>query len=52
MPTYTTRVLELWRPRVRGYAPHPLLPEDFREVWLDDAPAKVALAAQLGRRSR
>jgi ABC-type dipeptide/oligopeptide/nickel transport system permease subunit/ABC-type transport system substrate-binding protein len=52
VPTYTTRVLELWRPRVRGYAPHPLLPEDFRDVWLDDAPTNVALTTPLGRRSR
>lgn len=37
IPTYSTRALELWQPYVRGYTPHPLLPQRFTGVWINSS---------------
>ena len=33
--TYYPMSMELWQPYVRGYRPHPVWSEDYRNVWLD-----------------
>ncbi len=33
--TYYPLSMELWQPYVRGYAPHPVYSEDYRNLWLD-----------------
>jgi ABC-type transport system substrate-binding protein len=40
-PTYVSRSFEVWQPYVRGYAPHPIVPERLNDVWLD-RPAQLA----------
>lgn len=45
-PTYSQRVFELWQPYVRGYVPHPIVPQRFRDVWIDE------LALARGRSGR
>ena len=32
---FNPTVLEVWQPYVRGYRPHPVWSEDYRQVWLD-----------------
>ncbi len=34
IPLYAARAYELTQPRVRGYRPHPVLPQRYTEVWL------------------
>ncbi len=34
VPAYTVRSFEIWQPYVRGYVPHPILPQRFHDVWL------------------
>jgi ABC-type transport system substrate-binding protein len=34
-PTHAPRLFELWQPYVRGYVPHPVIPQRFRDVWID-----------------
>ncbi|WP_338046160.1 ABC transporter substrate-binding protein [Polyangium spumosum] len=34
-PTYSPRVFEIWQPYLRGYAPHPIVPQRFRDAWID-----------------
>jgi ABC-type transport system substrate-binding protein/ABC-type dipeptide/oligopeptide/nickel transport system permease subunit len=43
-PTYVSRSFELWQPYVRGYAPHPILPAHFNDVWFD-GPARTSARA-------
>lgn len=42
IPTHTPRIFEVWQPYVRGYHPHPIIPQRFRDVWIDKQPAKRA----------
>jgi ABC-type transport system substrate-binding protein len=35
VPVYGARALALFQPRVRGYVAHAVLPERYRDVWLD-----------------
>lgn len=35
VPSYGSRMMELWQPYVQGYDPHPILPQRFHDVWLD-----------------
>ena len=46
VPTHAPQLFEIWQPYVRGYAPHPIIPQRFRNVWLDKQ-----VIAQDGRRS-
>jgi ABC-type transport system substrate-binding protein len=46
VPTYAPRVFELWQPYVRGYAPHPVVPQRFRDVWIDELARSDARARQ------
>jgi ABC-type transport system substrate-binding protein len=46
-PTYEPQMIELWQPYVRGYEPHPVLPQRFNDVWLDPS-AHVARVDPLG----
>lgn len=32
---FNPTMLEVWQPYVRGYRPHPVWPEEYRQVWLD-----------------
>ncbi len=32
---YNTLEMEVWQPYVRGYRPHPIWSNDYRQVWLD-----------------
>ncbi len=41
---YSYRYFELWQPYVHGYRPHPILQQYVREMWLDTAEKKHALA--------
>lgn len=41
---YSYRYFELWQPYVHGYRPHPILQQYVRNVWLDTAEKKRALA--------
>ncbi len=34
-PTHAPRLFEIWQPYVRDYKPHPILPQRFRNVWID-----------------
>ncbi len=34
IPTHSARALEVWLPRLKGYAPNPLAPLDFSRTWL------------------
>lgn len=36
VPTHSPLLFELWQPYVRGYVPHPILPQRFRHVWIDE----------------
>ena len=36
IPTYVTRSLFVWQPRVRGYRPNPIWPLRVRDVWLSE----------------
>jgi ABC-type dipeptide/oligopeptide/nickel transport system permease subunit/ABC-type transport system substrate-binding protein len=42
VPTHSPQLFELWQPYVRGYVPHPILPQRFRNVWLDEHARKQA----------
>ncbi|MEM9071512.1 MAG: ABC transporter substrate-binding protein [Myxococcota bacterium] len=33
--TYYPLTMELWQPYVKGYKPHPVWSEDYRNIWLD-----------------
>ncbi len=35
VPTHAPQLFEIWQPYVRGYKPHPIVPQRFRNVWLD-----------------
>lgn len=35
VPTHAPQLFEVWQPYVRGYRPHPLIPQRFRDVWID-----------------
>lgn len=37
VPSYGVRTFEIWQPYVRGYTPHPFIPQHFHDVWLDPA---------------
>ncbi len=53
VPTYSTRALEIWQPYVRGYTPHPFLPQDFRGAWIEQADrTATAMRAVFGPLSR
>ena len=45
VPSYGTRMMEIWQPYVQGYDPHPILPQRFHEVWLDPAARPLARGA-------
>lgn len=48
-PTHAPRLFELWQPYVRGYVPHPVIPQRFRDVWIDkQAIARAEEKASLG----
>lgn len=48
-PTYSPRVFELWQPYVRGYVPHPVVPQRFRDTWIDTiALAEAHTQSKLG----
>lgn len=48
-PTHAPRLFELWQPYVRGYVPHPVIPQRFRDVWIDkQAVARVHVRWSLG----
>ena len=32
---FNPAMMEVWQPYVRGYRPHPVWPEEYRQVWLD-----------------
>jgi ABC-type dipeptide/oligopeptide/nickel transport system permease subunit/ABC-type transport system substrate-binding protein len=49
IPTHGTRSYELWQPYVRGYPPHPVLPQRFADVWIDRGDDR---AAAVGARRR
>jgi ABC-type transport system substrate-binding protein len=34
-PTHSPQLFEIWQPYVRGYEPHPIIPQRFRRVWID-----------------
>lgn len=36
VPTHSPLLFELWQPYLRGYVPHPILPQRFRHVWIDE----------------
>lgn len=36
VPTHSPQLFELWQPYVRGYSPHPIIPQRFRHVWIDE----------------
>lgn len=40
--TYYPMTMEVWQPYVRGYAPHPVWSQDYRNVWLDLPRERVA----------
>jgi ABC-type transport system substrate-binding protein len=42
VPSYGSRMMEIWQPYVMGYEPHPILPQRFHEVWLDPSARAVA----------
>jgi ABC-type transport system substrate-binding protein len=46
VPSYGTRMMEIWQPYVQGYEPHPILPQRFHEVWLDPAARSLALGSR------
>jgi ABC-type transport system substrate-binding protein/ABC-type dipeptide/oligopeptide/nickel transport system permease subunit len=48
-PTYTPRVLEIWQPYVRGYSPHPVLPQRFNDVWIDAGARSAQARARTNR---
>lgn len=53
VPTHSPLLFELWQPYVRGYTPHPILPQRFRQVWIDEQARKSsAHRASLGSGSR
>ncbi|HRI66307.1 MAG TPA: ABC transporter substrate-binding protein, partial [Polyangium sp.] len=35
VPTHSPQLFEVWQPYVHGYKPHPLIPQRFRDVWID-----------------
>jgi len=35
IPTHAPQLFEIWQPYVRGYRPHPIIPQRFRHVWID-----------------
>ena len=45
VPSYGTRMMEIWQPYVQGYEPHPILPQRFHKVWLDPAARSLARGA-------
>ena len=47
VPAFSTRALEIWQPYLKGYQPHPFLPEDFRGAWIDDATERQAMLGAL-----
>lgn len=49
IPMYSVRILELWQPYVRGYRRHPVLQQQFSEVWLDPAARSTAAFATNNR---
>lgn len=56
VPVHDYRAFELWQPYLRGYRPHPLLPQYVRGAWLDRAERaasrrapRTTLAWALGR---
>ncbi len=49
VPTYTSRVFELWHPYVRGYARSAVVSPRFNDVWIDRE-ARAPLAARGLRR--
>jgi ABC-type transport system substrate-binding protein len=52
VPTNSSRTLEIWQPYLKGYAPSPLLPEDFRGVWIEDGTEREAMLGALTLRRR
>jgi ABC-type transport system substrate-binding protein len=35
IPTHSPQLFELWQPYIRGYRPNPIIPQRFRNVWID-----------------
>lgn len=35
IPTHSPQLFEIWQPYVRGYEPNPIIPQRFRDVWID-----------------
>jgi len=44
-PTYSPRIFEIWQPYLRGYTPHPVIPQRFRDAWIDAASLAEARAS-------
>ncbi|MEM7607816.1 MAG: hypothetical protein AAF411_20885, partial [Myxococcota bacterium] len=42
---FSDTLLEVWQPYVRGYRPHPVWPQNYRDAWLD-LPRRRAGAAR------
>lgn len=38
---YYTLNMEIWQPYVKGYRPHPVWSEDYRNVWLDEPRRRI-----------
>jgi ABC-type dipeptide/oligopeptide/nickel transport system permease subunit/ABC-type transport system substrate-binding protein len=48
VPATVPRGLEVWQPYVHGYAPHPFLPAQLGEVWIDAAGRSPQASAPSG----
>ncbi len=45
IPVYGSQAFEIWHPYVRGYQPHPIIPQRFDDLWLRRDPERRRIGA-------